>query len=81
MEAKNQEKNLLLVGFILGACGASAMKGYDDIEQDCGENQGYIYSWKTLLKYSVSNSKRSRKYHTDYLSSCIKSHFCSLLQL
>lgn len=33
MEAKKQEKNLTLVIFILEACGALAMKGYDDIEQ------------------------------------------------
>lgn len=33
MEAKKQEKNLTLVFFILEACGAVAMKGYDDIEQ------------------------------------------------
>lgn len=33
MEAKTQEKSLTLVVFILEACGALAMKGYDAMEQ------------------------------------------------
>lgn len=48
MEAKKQENNLILVIFVLEACGALAMEGYGDIEKT-------VLWWKPWLYLKLAN--------------------------